>query len=147
MTNKQTKRPDHINKAMKELRSYARSEMAKTEIVQFRVDKADFERLVEAATACQMPMGAMVRDWVLNRLEPEGRRVLRSKTATPMIVAEQSSTLWTDTRTAGQHSSQYQLSDDLVELRHELSSLKQRLDRVESKSKSVDSTKRKPKSL
>ena len=94
-----------------------------------------------------MPMGAMVRDWVLNRLEPEGRRVLRSKTATPMIVAEQSSTLWTDTRTAGQHSSQYQLSDDLVELRHELSSLKQRLDRVESKSKSVDSTKRKPKSL
>jgi hypothetical protein len=89
MSNKRVKRPTHINKAMKELRSYARSEMAKTEIVQFRVDQADFERLVEAATANQMPMGAMVRKWVLEYLEQKND--LKWRSATTPHIAESSS--------------------------------------------------------
>ncbi len=69
MNTKQSKRPPHISKAMKELRSYAKWELSKSDIVQFRVDKADFEHLVKTATELQTPMGAMVRQWVLERLE------------------------------------------------------------------------------
>ena len=93
MSGKQSKRPAHINKAMKALRSYARTETAKTEIVQFRVDKEDFERLVDAATVNKMPMGAMIRNWVMDSLEHACNGPKQSATSTPMFVAEQPSIL------------------------------------------------------
>lgn len=134
MAGKRT-RPAHIDKAMKELRSFARSEMAKTEIIQFRVDQADFERLVEAATAYQMPMGAMVRDWVLDRLEPRKKQTPKSRSTASMVVAEQSSTLWPDASASRRSPNQSQLAADVAELKQELASLKQRLGTVEPKPK------------
>ncbi len=72
MTNKKgTRRPPHIDKALKEIRSFARAEMAKNQIVQFRVDEADFERLVKMATEKEYPIGTMVRNWVFERLSLE----------------------------------------------------------------------------
>ncbi|MBX9878754.1 MAG: hypothetical protein K2Y22_09890 [Candidatus Obscuribacterales bacterium] len=124
-TSKQPKRPAHINKAMKDLRSYARSEMSKTEIVQFRVDKSDFETLVEAASKLQMPMGAMVRHWVLEKLGSSAGK--QAKKEDYLFVAERTSELWQSSKPK---QSTGELAGDLL---RELASLKKRIDKLESK--------------
>ena len=49
----------------------ARIEVAKTEIVQFRVDADNINKLYQSAAKAKMPIGTMVRQWVLERLAIE----------------------------------------------------------------------------
>jgi hypothetical protein len=49
----------------------ARAEVAKTEIMQFRLDAESIERLYAQSAKCKLPVGAMVRQWVLERLAKE----------------------------------------------------------------------------
>ncbi|HEY9871324.1 MAG TPA: hypothetical protein V6D08_19350 [Candidatus Obscuribacterales bacterium] len=49
----------------------ARAEVAKTEIVQFRLDADNISRLYEFATALRKPVGTLVREWVLERMASE----------------------------------------------------------------------------
>jgi len=120
------KRPAHINKAMKELRSYARSEMAKTEIVQFRVDQSDFERLVEAASQLEMPMGAMVRQWVIANLN----KPLPSKKSNSQLIVAETTSSWSPSNSPGRAAHNI---DDINQVKAELSRLRKRMDKLESR--------------
>jgi hypothetical protein len=64
-----------LEKRKAEMTSRARAEVAKTEIVQFRLDPINILRLYELAEKSKKPLGAMVRNWVLERmaLEPTSR--------------------------------------------------------------------------
>ena len=54
--------------------SRARAEVAKTEIVQFRLDPTNILRLYELAEKSKKPLGTMVRNWVLERMASEPTR-------------------------------------------------------------------------
>jgi hypothetical protein len=60
-----------LEKRKAEMTSRARAEVAKTEIVQFRLDPANILRLYELAEKNKKPLGAMVRNWVLERMAVE----------------------------------------------------------------------------
>lgn len=64
---------EELAKRKSEMAARARVEVAKTEIVQFRVDADSIEKLYEHAAALKMPIGTMVRQWVLERLAAEER--------------------------------------------------------------------------
>lgn len=49
----------------------ARSEVAKREVMHFRLDAATIQGLYEIAEEQQRPVGAMVREWVSERLDRE----------------------------------------------------------------------------
>jgi hypothetical protein len=49
----------------------AKTRVAKTEIVQFRLDADNITRLYEFATELKKPVGTMVREWVLERMAAE----------------------------------------------------------------------------
>ena len=70
----------------------ARTEVAKTEIMQFRLDAANIEKLHEQAAKCKMPVGAMVRQWVLDRLVVEETGKL---SAVPQVMVDTMATLLT----------------------------------------------------
>jgi hypothetical protein len=60
-----------LAKRKKSMTARAREEVAKTEVVQFRVDTDSIEKLYNQATKAKMPLGTMVRQWVLERLTVE----------------------------------------------------------------------------
>jgi hypothetical protein len=49
----------------------AKAEIAKSGIVQFRFEPANILKLYEASAKCKKPVGTMVREWVLERLQQE----------------------------------------------------------------------------
>lgn len=49
----------------------AKSNVTKTEILQFRLDAESIGQLYEVAGHYKKPVGAMVREWVMERLQKE----------------------------------------------------------------------------
>jgi len=70
---------EELQKRKNEMTAQARAEVAKTEIVQFRVDAENISKLYDHAMASKMPIGTMVRQWVLERLRNEENRELNEK--------------------------------------------------------------------
>ena len=62
---------EELARRKSEMTARARAEVAKTEIVQFRIDADNISKLYEHAARVKMPIGAMVRKWVMDRLEVE----------------------------------------------------------------------------
>lgn len=60
-----------LAKRKSEMTARARAEVAKTEIVQFRVDAEVIEKLYECSAEMKLPVGTMVRQWVIERLSLE----------------------------------------------------------------------------
>ena len=60
-----------LEKRKAEMTNRARAEVAKTEIVQFRLDPTNILRLYELAEKSKKPLGTMVRNWVLERMALE----------------------------------------------------------------------------
>jgi len=56
------------------LRNYAKKELAVAGTVQFRLDEESMLRLMHAADAKKMPIGTLVRMWMIERLNQEGCR-------------------------------------------------------------------------
>lgn len=54
-----------------EMSARARASVAKTEVMQFRLDAESIQQLYELAVTLKKPVGAMVREWVLERLQAE----------------------------------------------------------------------------
>ena len=71
-----------LEKRKAEMTSRARAEVAKTEIVQFRLDPTNILRLYELAEKSKKPLGTMVRNWVLERM------ALESTNGRPASLAE-----------------------------------------------------------
>ncbi len=61
------RRPREIDRAVKEFRAASRAELAKTEVVQFRMDTDDLQRLYRVCALNKKPVGTLVREWVLER--------------------------------------------------------------------------------
>jgi hypothetical protein len=62
---------EELAKRKREMTDRARAEVAKTEIVQFRADAEVVQKLYAHAARLRMPVGAMVRQWVMNQLSAE----------------------------------------------------------------------------
>lgn len=60
-----------LAKRKAEMAARSRAEVAKTEIVQFRLDADNITRPYEFATELKKPVGTMVREWLLERIEAE----------------------------------------------------------------------------
>lgn len=66
--------PEELSRRKRETLQQARAEVAKTGIVQFRIDEDSIQRLYARANELKKPIGTMAREWVLERLaEEEGR--------------------------------------------------------------------------
>lgn len=63
--------PEELNHAHKELKSDARKRVAERGILQFRADSETVKAVLQAADDCKMPVGAMLRQWVQERLQIE----------------------------------------------------------------------------
>jgi len=69
-----------------EMTARAKAAVAKTEIVQFRLDRSNILRLYELAERNKKPLGTMVRDWVLERMTSESTSRQLSLTQLPARV-------------------------------------------------------------
>ncbi len=65
--------------------SRARAAVAKTETMQFRLDAENIQLLYEMAVSQRKPVGAMVREWVLERLQFESLHVGKKSSPHPSI--------------------------------------------------------------
>lgn len=68
---KHPKRPREIDEAVQQLRAASRQELAKKEVVQFRMDTEDLQRLYQVCAKHKKPVGTLVREWVLDMTEHE----------------------------------------------------------------------------
>lgn len=84
---------EELEKRKTDMALRARAEVAKTEIMQFRLDAASIVKLHEQAAKCRMPVGAMVRQWVLDRLAAEEAEKV---SAVPQAMVEMMSALLTE---------------------------------------------------
>lgn len=66
--------PEELSKRKRETLLQARAEVAKTGMVQFRIDEESIQRLYDRASELKKPIGTMVREWVLERLAAEDGR-------------------------------------------------------------------------
>lgn len=66
--------PEELSKRKRETLLKARAEVAKTGIVQFRIDEESIQRLYDRASELKKPIGTMAREWVLQRLAAEEGR-------------------------------------------------------------------------
>jgi hypothetical protein len=71
---------EQLKKRKAELRIVARQQLSKTEVMRFRLDPDNIISLCKIAERKKMNLGAMVRDWVLERMRYE----LGSKTSSHM---------------------------------------------------------------
>jgi hypothetical protein len=69
---------EELTKRKAEMVARARSEVAKTEVVQFRLDAPNIEKLYSYAATNKVALSALVREWVLDRLEQETTEQLAS---------------------------------------------------------------------
>lgn len=66
--------PEELSRRKRETLLQARAEVAKTGIVQFRIDEESIQRLYDRARELKKPIGTMAREWVLERLAAEEGR-------------------------------------------------------------------------
>ncbi len=60
-----------LKKRVKQLKKKARDYIAKTEIVQFRLDEQTYQDLFSIAENERRPVGTIVREWVTERVQQE----------------------------------------------------------------------------
>lgn len=66
-----TSKTAKISKALKEMRQSARAEIARRHVLHFRIDKTNIAAVYKVAAEKKVPVGSMIRDWVLDRLAQE----------------------------------------------------------------------------
>jgi hypothetical protein len=59
---------NQLARAHKQLKADARERVAERGILQFRADPQTVKAVLQAADKCEMPVGAMLRQWVQERL-------------------------------------------------------------------------------
>lgn len=64
---------EQLERAKQNLRAYARGEILKREMIQFRCEPSLMARLLDLVGERQVPLGPMIRQWVAERLEMEER--------------------------------------------------------------------------
>ena len=69
-----------LEKRKAEMTARAKAELAKTEIVQFRLDRKSIMILFKLTEKYRKPLGAMVREWVLERMQQETQRGANPRT-------------------------------------------------------------------
>jgi len=65
---------EELSTRKKETLLQARAEVAKTGIVQFRIDEESMQKLYARASKLKKPVGTMAREWMLERLDAEEGR-------------------------------------------------------------------------
>lgn len=60
--------PEEKEKARNDLREEARQSVAARGLLQFRCDPETVLAIIDASDKCKMPVGAMLRQWVKDRL-------------------------------------------------------------------------------
>lgn len=71
MKSSKPSRMARITAALNKLRKTARAEVAKREVLHFRIDKPSILEIYEVAAHKKEPVGSMIREWVLDRLQEE----------------------------------------------------------------------------
>lgn len=64
-------RPQEIDQAVKKFRAASRAALAKKEIVQFRLETSDLNKLYQVCALKKKPVGTLVREWVLEHTDRE----------------------------------------------------------------------------
>lgn len=62
---------ERLDKLDREVRAQARRDLAKSQIINFRLDPDNVMRLFEVADRKRKALGPMIREWVLERLDQE----------------------------------------------------------------------------
>lgn len=65
---------EQLEKAHKELKSDARKRIAERGVLQFRADEGTILAVMAAADKANMPVGAMLRQWVQEKLQLNNAR-------------------------------------------------------------------------
>ena len=64
-------RSSKINKVLSEMKKAARKQVAKREVLHFRIDQANIFEIYEMAASKKTPVGTMIREWIIERLQQE----------------------------------------------------------------------------
>ena len=112
---KKLKRPPEIDKAVKEFRAASRSELAKKEVVQFRMDTDDLQQLFQVCALKKKPVGTLVREWVLEHTQQE--------LATFDVTFNHES---------GEAQRAIKLEQDIAEINSQLNDIKHNVERLEA---------------
>lgn len=64
--------PSELKRARKELQNDARQRVVERGLLQFRADSQTTEAILQAADKHKMPVGALLRQWIQDRLVLEG---------------------------------------------------------------------------
>jgi hypothetical protein len=78
-----------LQQRMTKLKLSARAQLAKTEVMHFRLDADSIEKLYAMAGKKRKPVGALVREWVLERLQTESGEKSKSAMAVSLIEVNQ----------------------------------------------------------
>jgi hypothetical protein len=81
---------EELKERMTNLKAKARAEVSKTEVMHFRVDPQNIEQLYVIAGQKKKPVGAMVREWVLERIQLE---LSSTKSQQPISLTDMNSRL------------------------------------------------------
>ena len=82
----------NLAKAKANLKAYVRKDLSKRELVQFRIDEDHLKQLLEMAEKEKMPLGTMVRDWVIEKLqEKQNTKDVGAKSSTLRVSESQES--------------------------------------------------------
>ena len=68
-----------LEERMSKLKASARAEVAKTEVMHFRMDAPSIEQLYILAGQKRKPVGALVREWVMERMQLESNSTTNMK--------------------------------------------------------------------
>ncbi len=60
-----------LKRRVKQLKKKARDYIAKTEVVQFRLDEQTYQDLFSIAETARRPLGTIIREWVTERVQQE----------------------------------------------------------------------------
>ncbi len=81
-----------LEKAHKELKDDARQRVAERGILQFRADSETILAVMTAADKAQMPIGALLRQWVQEKLQIENARIKAPDLVQRVSILEQAIT-------------------------------------------------------
>lgn len=71
MSKNNSGRSTKITKALNKMEKTARRKVAKREVLHFRIDQSSISAIYEMASNKEKPVGTMIREWVLERLQKE----------------------------------------------------------------------------
>jgi hypothetical protein len=62
---------ERISKALSEMKQAVRADVIKRQVLHFRIDESNIAQIYEVAARKKEPVGSMIRQWVIERLQQE----------------------------------------------------------------------------